>query len=143
MTLIRWANRPSIVNELDHFFNNFRSDFFKPMQNNSWEPNFEVLNTEDSYIVRADLPGLTKKDISIEVSDNIVTISGDRKNERTKDNSQYRYSELSYGSFSKSFSLPEDSIEDKINAKMKDGVMTIEVPRMEPVKPKVKTISIK
>jgi len=143
MTLIRWANRPSIVNELDHFFNNFRSDFFKPMQNNSWEPNFEVLNTEDSYIVRADLPGLTKKDISIEVSDNIVTISGDRKNERTKDNSQYRYSELSYGSFSKSFTLPEDSIEDKINAKMKDGVMTIEVPRMEPVKPKVKTISIK
>ena len=143
MTLIRWANRPSIVNELDHFFNNFRTELLRPMQNHSWEPNFEVLNAENSYIVRADLPGLTKKDISIEVSDNIVTISGDRKNEHTQDNSQYRYSELSYGSFSKSFTLPEDSIEDKINAKMKDGVTTIEVPRMEPVKPKVKTISIK
>ena len=143
MTLIRWANSPSIINEIDHFLNNHKSDFLTSFNNHIWSPKFEVLNIDESYIVRADLPGLTKKDISIEVSDNIVTISGDRKNEHTQDNSQYRYSELSYGSFSKSFTLPEDSIEDKINAKMKDGVMTIEVPRMEPVKPKVKTISIK
>ena len=143
MTLIRWANKPSIINEIDHFFNNFRSDLFTTVQSHNWAPNFEVLNMDDSYIVRADLPGLTKKDVNIGIADNIVTISGDRKNENNQDDSHYKYSELSYGSFSKSFTLPEDAVEDKISASMRDGVMTLNVPRMEPIKPKVKTISIK
>ena len=55
----------------------------------------------------------------------------------------YNYSKFNYGSFSKSFSLPKDSIIEKISAKMKDGVLTFEVPRLKPVKPKVKKISIK
>ena len=141
--LIKWIDRPNIINEIDHLFNSIKYDYANPARSYKWAPNFEVLNTNESYIVRADLPGLTKKDVSIELSDGIVKISGERKNEYSNDDSQYRYSELSYGSFSKNFTLPEDAIEDKINAKMRDGVMTIEVPRMEPIKPKTKTISIK
>ena len=141
--LIRWIDKPSVENEIDYFFNNIKSNFFNPIQTHQWAPNFEVLNTNESYIVRADLPGLMKKDVNIKISDNIVTISGERKNDYNEDDSKYRYSDLSYGTFSKNFTLPEDAIEDKIIAKMKDGVMTLEVPRMEPVKPKVKTISIR
>ena len=141
--LIKWIDRPNIINEIDHLFNSIKYDYANPIRSCQWAPNFEVLNTDESYIVRADLPGLTKKDVNIELSDGIVKISGERKNEYSNDDSQYRYSELSYGSFSKKFTLPEDAIEDKINAKMRDGVMTIEVPRMEPIKPKTKTISIK
>ena len=141
--LIKWIDRPNIINEIDHLFNSIKYDYANTIRSYQWAPNFEVLNTDESYIVRADLPGLTKKDVNIELSDGIVKISGERKNEYSNDDSQYRYSELSYGSFSKNFTLPEDAIEDKINAKMRDGVMTIEVPRMEPIKPKTKTISIK
>ena len=141
--LIKWIDRPNIINEIDHLFNSIKYDYANPIRSFQWAPNFEVLNTDESYIVRADLPGLTKKDVNIELSDGIVKISGERKNEYSNDDSQYRYSELSYGSFSKNFTLPEGAIEDKINAKMRDGVMTIEVPRMEPIKPKTKTISIK
>ena len=141
--LIKWIDRPNIINEIDHLFNSIKYYYANPIRSCQWAPNFEVLNTDESYIVRADLPGLTKKDVNIELSDCIVKISGERKNEYSNDDSQYRYSELSYGSFSKNFTLPEDAIEDKINAKMRDGVMTIEVPRMEPIKPKTKTISIK
>jgi len=143
MTLIRWANSPSIINEFDSFFDNVRNDFFNSASNYSWNPNFEVLNMDSSYIVRADLPGLTKKDVDIKVTDNIVTISGERKGGDSDDKSNYYYSQLSYGSFSKSFSLPEDVLDKDISAKMKDGVLTLEVPRMKPVEPKSKRISIK
>ena len=142
MTLIRWASRPSIINDIDYIFNNIRSDYFSKIQNKVWTPNFEVLDIDDLYILRADLPGLTKKDINIEVSDNIVTISGER-NDINNNESEYRYSEFNYGTFSKSFTLPDDAIAEKIEAKMKDGVLTLSVSRMKAVKPKVKKISIK
>ena len=142
MTLIRWASRPSIMNDIDYIFNNIKSDYFSKIQNKVWTPNFEVLDIDDLYILRADLPGLTKKDINIEVSDNIVTISGER-NDINNNESEYRYSEFSYGTFSKSFTLPDDAIAEKIEAKMKDGVLTLSVSRMKAVKPKVKKISIK
>ena len=143
MTLIRWANSPSIINEIDYFFNNYKSNFLTSFNNHIWSPKFEVLNIDESYIVRADLPGLTKKDVNLEISNNIVTVSGERKSKFSNDDSNHNYSELNYGSFSKSFSLPEDSIIEKIDAKMKDGVLTFEVPRLKPVKPKIKKISIK
>ena len=142
MTLIRWASRPSIINDIDYIFNNIRSDYFSKIQNKVWTPNFEVLDIDDLYILRADLPGLTKKDVNIEVSDNIVTISGERNN-LNNNKSEYRYSEFNYGTFSKSFTLPDDAISEKIEAKMKDGVLTLSVSRMKAVKPKIKKIYIK
>ena len=143
MTLIRWASRPSIINDIDYIFNNIRSDYFSKIENKTWMPNFEVLNIDNSYILRADLPGLTKKDVNIEISDNIVTISGERNDVNNHDESEYKYSDFNYGTFSKSFTLPDDAMTDKIEAKMKDGVLTLSVSRMKTVKPKVKKISIK
>ena len=143
MTLIRWANSPSIINEIEHLFNNSSSNFLTSFNKNIWSPKFEVLNIDESYIVRADLPGLTKKDVNIEISNNVITVSGERKNKYSNDKSNHNYSEFNYGSFSKSFSLPKDSVIEKIDAKMKDGVLTFEVPRLKPMKPKVKKISIK
>tara|TARA_B100000029_G_C17529970_1_gene942946 strand:- start:475 stop:906 length:432 start_codon:yes stop_codon:yes gene_type:complete len=143
MTLIRWANSPSLINEIDNFFNNYQPSFFTSINNHIWKPKFEVLNINESYIVRADLPGLTKKDVSIELSDNMVTISGERKNKYDNEKFENNYSEFNYGSFSKTFSLPEDSIIKGIDAKMKDGVLTVKVPRLKQVEPKTRKISIK
>ena len=144
MKLITWSpiTRPAtLFNELDSWFNNVASDFPSLVNGiTSWRPRFEVLNTSNAYRVRAEIPGMSKKDINIQVSDNVLTISGERKN---TDNTENDYSEFSYGKFSRSFNLPDDVEENKIKASMKDGVLALKIPRMEPVKPDIKKISIK
>jgi HSP20 family protein len=105
-----------------------------------WKPRFEVLNVDDAYRLRADLPGLDKKNVDIEITEDILTIKGERKNDQINQND---YSEFTYGKFSRSFNLPDDVKHDSIKASMKDGVLALEIPRMEKVNPKVKRISIK
>ena len=108
MTLIKWnpIARPTLFNEIDSWFNNIASDFPAFMNEEShWKPCFEVLNSKDAYRVRADLPGMVKKDVNIEINDDVITIKGERKNEYSDNN---HYSEFSYGKFSRSFSLPDD-----------------------------------
>ena len=143
MKLITWnpITRPvSIFNDLDSIFNGF-SDLESIIdQRTSWRPRFEVLNTETTYCIRAELPGMSKKDINIELENNVLTLSGERKWNETDDNN---YSEFSYGKFLRSFDLPEDVKENNIKASMKDGILAIQVPRLEKVKPEVKKIAIK
>ena len=140
MKLITWNStaRPiSIFNDFDNFLNDFSSSL---NYSSSWEPKFEVLNTDTMYCIRAEIPGMSKKDIDIELENNTLSISGDRK---WNDKDQNNYSEFSYGKFYKSFNLPEDVKENNIKASMKDGILSIQVPRLEKVKPEVKKIAIK
>jgi HSP20 family protein len=140
MKLITWNStaRPiSIFNDFDNFLNDFSSSL---NYSSSWEPKFEVLNTDTMYCIRAEIPGMSKKDIDIELENNTLSISGDRK---WNDKDQNNYSEFSYGKFYKSFNLPEDVKENNIKASMKDGILSVQVPRLEKVKPEVKKIAIK
>ena len=143
MTLIKWnpTVRPSLFNEIDSWFNGISSDFPSFLNETSeWKPRFEVLNGKDAYRVRADLPGMIKKDVDIQINDDMITIKGERKNEYS-DNSNY--SEFTYGKFSRSFSLPDDVKQDDIKASMKDGVLALEIPRIEQIETKAKKIAIK
>ena len=81
--------------------------------------------------------------MNIEVNENILTISGERKNDYNDKKNQYNYSGIDYGKFSKSFNLPDDVKYDKINASMKDGVLSLKISRVEAVKQEIKKISIK
>ena len=140
MKLITWNStaRPiSIFNDFDNFLNDFSSSL---NYSSSWEPKFEVLNTDTMYCIRAEIPGMNKKDIDIKLENNTLSISGDRK---WNDKDQNNYSEFSYGKFYKSFNLPEDVKENNIKASMKDGILSVQVPRLEKVKPEVKKIAIK
>ncbi len=140
MKLITWNStaRPiSIFNDFDNFLNDFSSSL---NYSSSWEPKFEVLNADKMYCIRAEIPGMSKKDIDIELENNTLSISGDRK---WNDKDQNNYSEFSYGKFYKSFNLPEDVKENNIKASMKDGILSVQVPRLEKVKPEVKKIAIK
>ena len=146
MTLIKWTNKipVSIFDEFDNIFNNMHIGLPAMFSSDSsWNPQFEVLNTETAYIVRGDLPGISKKEVNIVIDDNTLTISGERKNDFSNDNSYYDYSGIPYGKFSKSFNLPNDVKQDKIKASMKDGVLSLKIPRMEVVKNDVKKIAIK
>ena len=145
MRLVTWkpiTRTNAIFNDIDSWFNNITSDFPSFLNEGSiWEPKFEVLNTDASYRVRTELPGMVKKDVNIEVVDNLLTISGERKLDYK--NSDNNYSEFAYGKFTRSFNLPDDVKENKIKASMKDGVLALDIPRMEQVKPEVQKIEIK
>tara|TARA_Y100001970_G_scaffold236144_1_gene295641 strand:- start:1785 stop:2222 length:438 start_codon:yes stop_codon:yes gene_type:complete len=145
MTLIKWAHRPalSLFDEIDRMFNTFNIDYTPGFDYDNYNPKFEVIDIDDAYILRGDFPGISKKDVNIEISDGVLTISGERKNDYEDRKDSYNSSAVSYGKFSKSFNLPDDIKENQINAKMKNGVLSLEIPRMAPVKPDVKKISIK
>ena len=144
MTLIKWVNRPTIIDEIGNIFDSLSTDspinFYN--KNITWVPQFEVHEDDNSYQIFAELPGISKKQLDIEISNSLITISGEKEKSHSKDD-MYNYSELSYGKFSRSFKLPEDILSDKISAKMKDGILAVFVPRMEQVKPESKKIKIK
>ena len=144
MTLIKWSNkRPTLFDELNSWVDNFSIDSPINFYNKSYSgaPQFEVREIDDSYQIFAELPGMNKKDVDIEISDSVITVSGDKTKSETKDNNNY--SGMSYGKFSRSFKLPEDIISDKVTAKMKDGILAVFVPRMKSVKPETTKIAIK
>ena len=143
MTLIKWdqIERPTLFNGIDSWLNNVVSDFSSfSNETSGWKPCFEVLNSKDAYRVRADLPGMVKKDVDIEIRDDVITIKGERKNEYSENN---HYSEFTYGEFSRSFNLPDDVKYENIKASMKDGVLALEIPRIEQIETKTKKIAIK
>ena len=142
MTLIKWMNRPTLFDDVNHLIDSFSANtpinFYN--KNNNWVPQFEVRQSNDSYQIFAELPGMSKKNINVEVVDNVLIISGEKSK---SDEDQSYYSEISYGEFHRTFNLPDNILDDKVSAKMKDGILAIYIPKVEEVKPEVKKIAIK
>ena len=108
-----------------------------------WSPRSEVTETEEAVVVRAELPGVEEKDMHVEVSDGMLHVRGEKKSEVTEEEKGRTRSERFYGSFERSYALPEGAQTDKIEAKLKDGVLEVTVPRAKPVEPAAKRIQIK
>ena len=104
-------------------------------------PSVDIAEDDDRYVVTVELPGSKKEDITVEMKDQVLTIRGEKRNEREEKKEHSRWIERSYGSFSRSFALPANAVADRIKAEFRDGVLTVEVPKAEEAKPK--TISIK
>lgn len=104
-----------------------------------------VVETDSAYEIEAELPGLDQKDIELKVSDGVLTLSGERKAEQEQKKKDYHLMERSYGSFRRSFTLPDNIVEDKIDARFANGVLTVTLPKREPgaTKPGEKKIDIK
>jgi len=103
-------------------------------------PSFEVRETKDAYVFKADLPGLTEKDVVIQMTGNVLTVSGERKLESVQEGERYFALERGYGQFSRSFSLPEGVDGDNVTAEMKDGVLTLRLPKKPEVQARRITI---
>ena len=105
------------------------------ISNRAWAPVVDILETETELIVRAELPGLSKEEIDIEVTSESLTIKGDRKfPEEEKD--KYLRVERPYGSFQRSFNIGVPVQPDKVNASYKDGILEVKIPKAEEIKPK-------
>ena len=99
-------------------------------------PSFEVKETKDSYVFKADLPGIKESELDISVTGNRLTISGERQQEKKDEADTFYAYERSYGSFSRSFTLPEGIDADHINGELRDGVLNVVVPKKPEVQPK-------
>jgi HSP20 family protein len=107
-----------------------------------WYPAVDVLESKDSYLIRAELPGMKREDIKVEVKDGTLVLSGERKFEKPADGVEYRHVERVTAKFWRSFSLPETVKQDGIEATYKDGILEIRVPKAEEAKPRQIEISV-
>lgn len=99
-------------------------------------PTTDISETDNSYEVRAELPGVSKDDIQISVKDNLLSIKGEKRQENEDESKKYKRIERRYGTFERNFTLPPKVDVDNINAKFNNGVLTLSIPKPEEVKPK-------
>lgn len=133
----------SIRNRMNHIFD----DLFYPVNRDDvefsmgrWNPVVDVYDNDDSVVIKAELPGIDKEGIEIDVKDRVLTLKGERSSENeVKDDNYYRR-ERCFGKFERAFTLPADVDPDKIKADYKDGLLKIEIPKPEEKKPRQITI---
>ena len=144
MTLVKWTPKPlSLFNEMDSMVNSlFGNDWSFPVDHEDWRPAVDIKETDDNFLINADIPGFNKKDIKVNIIDQKLMITGESKNESNDENSRYHYRERRHGSFNRTFNLPESVNEDKISASFKNGILEIKLSKHEHVLPKEKEITI-
>lgn len=109
----------------------------------AWSPQVETFRRGDKLVVRADLPGLNKDDVKVEVDDGVLTISGERREEREENRGDFYRSERSYGQFYRAVPLPEGVSSEQCEAKFKDGVLEVTLPAPKQLERKAKQIQIR
>jgi HSP20 family protein len=125
-------------NHMDSIIN----EFFHPAvcidesKGSLWNPIVDVYENDESIVVKAEVPGVDKKDISVDIDNGVLTVKGERKHEEEVKEDRYYRKERVYGKFQRTFRLPEGTDYDKINADFKDGILTVTVPKVEEKKPK-------
>lgn len=145
------AELVSPFEEMERWFGDFfNRPFFSPM----WMPRFnlprmqqvtpslDIYEEEDAVVVKAELPGIGKEDVEVDISDDLLTISGEKKAEEKLERKDYHRIERSYGSFSRSVRLPGEVLSDQAKASFKDGVLEVRIPKTEAAKQKKRKIEI-
>jgi HSP20 family protein len=107
-----------------------------------WAPLVDISEDDKEYVIKAEIPEMRKEDIKLNVSDDVLTITGERKYEKEEKNKKYHRVERSYGSFMRSFSLPENADGTKISAEYKDGILKVHLPKSEKSKPKAIEVKV-
>ncbi|MBE0433168.1 Hsp20/alpha crystallin family protein [candidate division WOR-3 bacterium] len=108
-----------------------------------WAPVVDIEEDNDKIMVKAEVPGMIREDIKVSVQGNLLTITGERKQENETKNKTFHRIERSYGRFSRMITLPTDVDADKVKASYKDGVLNISLPKPESIKPKHIDVEIK
>lgn len=101
-----------------------------------WSPVVDISEDDKEYAIKAELPDVKKEDIKLNVHDDVLTITGERKYEKEEKGKKYHRVERAYGSFMRSFTLPEDADGTKVTAEYKDGLLNVRLPKSEKAKPK-------
>ena len=147
MSLVRWDP----FGDVDPMFNRMMSRSLARWprmfsegdgQKLEWAPSTDISETEKEYVIRAELPAVKKEDVQVTFDDGMLTIKGERKQQKEDKNEKFHRVESFYGSFERSFSLPENVNADAIRCDSKDGVLTVHIPKKEAQKRTPKQISV-
>ncbi len=109
---------------------------FFPSTGQEWSPSVEVMEKENAYVIKAELPGVNEEDVEVSLTGDVLTISGEKEEESEEERKGYYYSESSYGSFSRSLTIPSNIDADNIEAYYNNGVLEINLPKTSEAKPK-------
>jgi HSP20 family protein len=101
-----------------------------------WTPSADISETDREYLIRAELPGMKKEDVKVTLGDGLLTIEGERKQHKEEKNEKVHRVESYYGSFTRTFGLPDNIKADGVRCESKDGVLTVHIPKTEERKPK-------
>ncbi len=140
MTLIKFEPLRDLENwneKIHRFFNDFQS------ADSNYFPHIDISEDDKNIFVEAEMPGVKKNDVKLTIQDNILTISGEKKKEKEDKSKNLFRSERVYGSFTRSFTLPEDINPDSIEAKFDNGILNITISKTQPKKVNEKFIEIK
>jgi HSP20 family protein len=107
-----------------------------------WSPLVDISEDDKEYLIKAEVPEMKKEEIKINVHDDVLAISGERKYEKEEKGKKYHRVERAYGSFVRSFALPEDADGSKVSAEYKDGVLKVHLPKSEKAKPKAIEVKV-
>lgn len=142
MALVRWEplrEMATLQNEMNRLFGTFFDTPTTAVSGNGvrrWMPAMDLVETDEHFVLRADLPGMAEEDVSIEVQDRTLTVSGERKAEHEDKGEGYYRLERASGSFARSLTLPEGVDADAITAAFDRGVLEVRIPKPEEVKPR-------
>ena len=148
MKLVRWYPSTGLNrfdSEINGLFNNFFPAGFRgsAREKISWMPKVNVKELDDRFELIAEIPGMEKDELSIEVQENVLTVRGEKKTSEKGENEKMHICEVSYGKFERSFKLPENIKVDDVDAEYKNGVLRVSIPKTEPAKPKEIKVEIK
>ncbi len=153
MNLIPWKSRATgldVFQDLEEFQKEMNRMFdlrtqwpLKMGNGGMWAPAVDIIDEKDQVRIKADLPGLKKEDIDVSADNGVLTIKGEKKEEKEVKEKDYVRSERYYGSFHRSFSLPAGVDAQKVNAVYKDGVLEVSLPKREDAKPKQIKVEVK
>jgi HSP20 family protein len=144
MSIVRWEPFGSIENLFGRMPSLLR---WPRLETNGetrfeWSPTADISETDKEYLIRAELPAVSKEDVRITVDNGMLTISGERKQREEEKKEKFHRVESFYGSFSRSFALPDNADADKILAESKDGIVTVHVPKMKIEQKKLTEIKV-
>ena len=147
MAMVRWEPFRDLLTTQREFDRLFK-EAFSPMSGEtevstrSWAPPVDIYETEDAIVLKAELPGIDPKDVEVRVEDNTLYLKGERNYEKEVNEQNYHRIERSYGSFARSFTLPNSINAEKVKAEYKDGLLTLTMPKREEAKPKTIKIDV-
>ncbi len=134
-----WSPMRDLLNmqhEIGRVFDSLFSDYDSGSFVSQWAPRIDVMEHGDAYVIKAELPGVSKNDVKITLQDNVLTLRGEKKQEKEEKDLNFYRVERAYGTFERSFTLPTGVKNDRIDATYRDGVLTITLPKVEEAKPK-------
>jgi len=140
MNLVRWEP----LREMEEFFKGYAPFFARGRrgENGEWMPTANITETDKEYLIKAELPEVKKEDVKITLLNGVITISGERRQEKEEKDANEIRVESFYGTFSRSFAMPDNVDEKAITAEVKDGVLKLHVPKSAAAKPKTIAIDV-